>query len=393
MSAADLIIAVSAWWMGACPFCPPSSPPLAEQLAEADVAALVQWSRTYPAAAEFKEPDTEFIVLDALRTKDDRPRRKESIRVPYLLSGEPGDQFVMLGKQGEVGVDWSLPIAVNEVSYGYLKQAPAPERPATERLAYFLKYLEHPEVTIANDAFAEFSRARYADVVAIRDQLSARQVRRWIAELEPQEQLRLGFYGFLLGLCGGPDDADYLAREIFRPTRPDETRLGLDGQMGGYVILKGDMGLAELIAAKLERPDQPDGDVYALINTLRFLEQYPQADVSRERVLMAMELLLDRSAFAEVVLGDLARWEHWRVMERVAAMDRKPPFDDPSSRQKLIHFALACVKAADKTPEKPVPEADIARRFLADLERTDPETLRNAKRFFSGRVLPLPMPE
>ncbi len=372
--------------LAACPFCPPSSPPLAEQLAEADLAGLVKWVKTIPASETQPEPQTELVVVEGLRLLDQRPKVDEVIRVPYLLEAEPGDLFVMLGKQSDGITDWSLPIPVTEISYQYIKQAPSLEQPAADRLKYFLRFLEFSDLTIANDAFSEFGRAQYADVVAIRDQLSRKTIRQWMADLQPDEQIRLGFYGMLLGLCGNDDDAKFLADEIAKPTPPDSTRLGLDGMMGGYVILTGEAGLKHLIPLKLETPDQPDGDIYALVNTLRFLWQFAPERAPRARIEAAMESLLDRDTFAQVVIPDLARWGHWQVTERVLAMYGKPPFDESSPKRTIIQFALTCEKKSDdRQSETKHPAAAAARKFLADLKQTDPETLKLAKSFFGNR--------
>lgn len=387
---------VTAWVIGwcvgnaallslACPFCPPSSPPFAELMAESDQAALVKWVRSHPAVDDLSDAQTEFQIVEALKQHNGKPQVGAAFRVPYLLEGKPGDLFLVMGQQVEELTDWRLPVEVTEISYAYVKQAPSPEKPMRERLPYFLKFLQFSDPTVANDAFAEFSRAPYADVAALRDKLSPATIRRWMRELPPAEQMRIGFYGLLLGLCGSMDDAAYLEQEVLRPTPDNEVRLGLDGMMGGYVLLTGETGLQRLLQAKLDTPDQPEGDIYALVNALRFLWEFAPEQVPRTQIETAMASLIERPAFAEVALGDLARWGHWQVTERVLMQYGQPPFDDPRARHQLIHFALACIRAAERNPNQPLPQAEIARKFLKQLEQTDPEALRNAKRFFTTR--------
>lgn len=373
--------------LAACPFCPPSSPPLAEQVATSDVGILVKWARSIPNPQDATEIETEFQVVETFRQTDPARKVASPLRVPYLLEAKPGDLFVMLGNHREELIDWQLPIEVSEVSYGYLRQLPPLEKPPGERLPFFLKFLQYSDPLLANDAFAEFSRARYEDVVAIRERLSRETVRRWMRELAPTEQMRLGFYALLLGMCGNAADADYLAGEVLRPTPGDTVRLGLDGMMAGYVLLTGEAGLNRLIAAQLDTPDQPDGDVYAFVNTLRFLWQYAPDRAPREQVAAAMARLVDRPAFAEVAIVDLARWGHWDMTERILAQYGQPPFDDPAAKRQLIHFALACVKAHERSAEASpahVAAAQLSRKFLDRLSQTDPDTLQNARRFFTG---------
>lgn len=373
--------AATAWFN--CPFCPPSAPPLAERVAQADAVVLVAWVSSHEASSEQEESHTEFRVVDVLKHQKGQPTRGVKIRLPFLQEGRPGDLFVLMGQQTETLFDWALPLAVSEVSYAYLKQAPPPEKPASERLPYFLKFMENPEDTIANDAFAEFSRARYEDVVALQKELSAKTIRRWIDELQPTEQLRLGFYALLLGLCGTTDDEAFLARQVLVATPPDQVRLGLDGMMGGYVLLTGAAGLDRLIEARLDRPDQPDGDIYAFINTLRFLWQYPPAGLPKSKIETTVTRLLDRPAFAEVAIHDLARWNHWGVTDRVLGLYGQFPFDDTTSKTKIINFALARVQAARKNPVAEGTGLQAAEAFLAHLEKTEPQVLRAAKRFYN----------
>ena len=368
----------------ACPFCPPSSPPLAEQVAASDLGVLVKWVKVIPEATAQGEAQTELAVVETFHQAPTVPAADKIIRVPYLLEAQPGDLFVMLGKRVEGITDWNLPLEVTEVSFAYIKQAPSPERPTDERLSYFLKFLEFSDPTIANDAFAEFSRAPYESVVALAKKLSRKDVRRWMAGLGPTEQMRLGFYGLLLGLCGNDEDARYLADEVLKPTPPDQVRLGLDGLMGGYVLLTKEAGLQRLIDARLHQPDQPDGDVYALINCLRFLQQYAPNEAIRKTVEQSMAELLDRPAFAEVAVVDLARWGCWQVLPQIVASYGKPPFEEPFAKHKLIQFSLACVKAHERDPQVAPEMAAQAQAFLDQLQQADPETLQNAKRFFRG---------
>lgn len=382
--AAALSFCHASFIAAACPFCPPSSPTWAEQLAESDVAVLVKWVRSREAREPDTEAQTDFEIVEVWRNLNDRPQRGQAITVGYLVRGQPGDLFLMFGQQSEGLIDYALPIEMTEIRAGYAKQAPSIERPTPERLQFFLKFLEASDTPIANDAFSEFSRARYDDVKAIRDRLSPRIIRQWLAELEPAEELRRGFYTLLLGLCGDEHDAELLAEQVLKPTPSNETRIGLDGQMAGYVLLTGQAGFDRLVQARLKTPDQPDGDIFATINALRFLWQFEPELIPRRQVAMALSNLLDQPQFAEVVLVDLARWEYWSEMKRVIRLYGTPAFADPAAKHKVLQFALACRRAQQKSPDSPIPEASLADAFLQQIQQSEPETYQNAIRLFGG---------
>lgn len=345
---------------------------------------LVRWSRSREMSDDRPEAQTDFEIVEVWRSQNDRPQQGQSITVDYLVQGQPGDLFLMFGQQSDGLINYALPIEMTEIRAGYVQQAPAIERPTSERLKFFLKFLEASDTPIANDAFAEFSRAPYDDVKALRSELSAAKVRQWLAELEPAEELRRGFYALLLGLCGEERDAEQLAREVLQPTPANETRIGLDGQMAGYVLLTGSTGFERLVTARLKSSHQPDGDVFATINALRFLWQFEPDLIARREIALAMESLLDQPRFAEVVLGDLARWEHWSVMDRVLKLYGTPEFAEPGAKHKILQFAMACGRAQQKMPETRIPEAAGAERFLKAIQQSEPETYQNAARLFGG---------
>ncbi|HUQ69876.1 MAG TPA: hypothetical protein VM165_10155 [Planctomycetaceae bacterium] len=368
----------------ACPFCVPPPPTLAEQLAESDVAVIAEWARSEPASDDQPEPRIDFRVVEVLRTTDDGPKKAGIVSVSFFIEAKPGDLFLLLAKRPEGIADWGQPIEVTEISAAYAKQTPSIERPAKERLPFFVRFLESSDQLLANDAFAEFGGAKYEDVVAIKDRLSREKIRQWL-ENPGTPPMRLGFYGMLLGLCGNAEDAEFLAAKVFPATPADKFAIGLDGMMAGYVLLTGERGLNRLVEQKLNDPKQPDGDVYAVINLLRFLWQFAPDRVPQAKVAAALRPLVDRPQFAEVAIVDLARWKEWSVLDQVIARYGQPPFETPEAKRKAITFALACIKDGGNDPQPGTP-AKQARQFIERLRADDPETLRNAERFFRPSV-------
>ncbi|HET6423805.1 MAG TPA: hypothetical protein VFG20_08995 [Planctomycetaceae bacterium] len=367
----------------ACPFCPPSSPPLAEQLAESDAAVLATWVRIIPAKSETEFPETVFRVKEVERDKTGKLKPGAEITVNFERQGNPGDTFFLMGKVDQEFTQWGQPLEVTEVSYGYIRALPSPEQPAINRLRHFLKFFEVHDRLIANDAFSEFSRAKYEDVVAIQKNLPRDKLRHWLRDPET-DPVRLGFYAMLIGLCGDQSDAEYLWSRFAKPPGKDELRISVDGMMGGYLLLTGVAGFARLIQTKLLPADVADSDVMAVVNALRFLWEYAPQSVPREHVAVAMQVVLQRPAFAELALVDLARWKAWDATEAVLAWMGRAPFDVPASQAKLVQFARACLK--DDSAEADADAKAKCQVFLDHLQREQPETWQAIERVLNPRV-------
>ena len=95
---------------------------------------------------------------------------------------------------------------------------------------------------IGDDAFGEFANAAYSDVVLLSKELPREKLRTWLTSnmVSPG---RIGLYGMMLGLCGTDEDVKLLERKILEGT--EDFRLGIDGVMGGYLLLTGEKGLDE----------------------------------------------------------------------------------------------------------------------------------------------------
>ncbi len=364
-----------------CPFCPPTQPTYSEQLSQSDVACQVKWVGVTEKADEdgaVGSATTTFEVVEVITADDKKLALKTKITVDFLRTGKPGDLFLLMGKRSDGEIAWGAPIEVSEDSYQYIRQAPPFDAPAEKRLKFFLKFLEMRDPQIANDAFAEFSRARYEDVAGLSGQLPREKIRTWL-ETPETTKIRLGFYGLLLGLCGNDDDAAFLETQIFSPVAEDDVRLGIDGMMGGYLLLRGAPGLEKLVDGKLKVPDTARTDLFAVLNALRFAGEYARDRLPTAQLQSALRSFLDREEFAEIVVADLARWKDWSVLDRLLANFGQPPFETESGKLKVIQFAQACAKDTRTDKEIPLSVAE-AKRFLAQVEKESPDLIRQTRR-------------
>ena len=383
-----------------CPFCSAPSLTLSEQVSQADSVVLVKWVGGQ--AAKISDAgSTDFEVVDVVHQPEGGKLAKGTkINLIRYRAAKPGDQFMLFGTKVEAAMEWGSPLEVSKSAYEYMRNSPKPSLQAGERLTYFLKYLETDDKMIADDAFGEFANAAYADVAKLSKELPREKLRKWLTSKEVSPG-RLGLYGMMLGLCGKEEDARLMEAKIMEQT--DDFRLGVDGIMGGYLLLTGDKGLALLETQKLINPKAPFSETYAAMQALRFMWQYGDGRISVPRLRESMRLLLDRPELADLVIADLSRMKDWSVQDKLMKM-----YDEetniPSVKRAIVRYMLSSTKdTGEKKPDAATTEAAGAgatasvevkapaelpahvikgQQCLEELERKDPKTVNEAKRFF-----------
>jgi hypothetical protein len=363
----------------ACPFCDAPEPSLAEQLSMADAAVLVQWKSAEPANQEKQTfGSTTFSVVNIVRQTGGTLEKGSTITLDRYRPGKPGELFLLLGTKVD-GLEWGSPLEVTETSFKYITEAPSRETPASRRLPFYIKYLEHPDELISKDAFSEFAAAPYSDVEPLAGEFSTAKLREWISRKETN-QTRIGFYGMMLGLAGKKEDAEFLKGEINKPT--ETYRLGLDGLMAGYVLILGDEGIS-LIEEKLGQNTKQFSDTYAAMQTLRFMWQYAQNRVSKDRLRMAMRMLIERPEFADLAIKDLARWEDWEVLPKLMETYDSPSHNTSQTKRAIALFLITLSKKkpaeGDERLSKYVAQA---KTHLEELRARDPKIVKDAEKYF-----------
>jgi hypothetical protein len=196
---------------------------------------------------------------------------------------------------------------------------------------------------------------------------------------------RLGYYGTILGLCGSEADAQFLEDLIKQPVKGIDFRLGMDGIMSGYLLLKGEEGLKLLEETKLkDGVKTPFCETYCAMQAVRFAWEYGEA-IKKDRHKQSMRLLLDRPEMADLAISHLARWQDWAIQDQVMAIYDKPGFEEPSTKRAIVRYMLTCSQdTAENDDQNPIEEhAVTAKKHLGTLRRNDPETYKQASRFFS----------
>ncbi|MBA4020576.1 MAG: hypothetical protein C0483_25745 [Pirellula sp.] len=316
----------------ACPFCNAVQPSFAERRADADALLLAE-----------AVGDGTFAVRQVF---DGAARLGKPTTIEADDSDLPEGQLVLL--LGRYDADaasepWNwLSEPVDEASLAYYVRAPSVKLPSAERLRYFVKYLEHADADIAEDAFREFGRAPFEAVAAVADGLPYAKMRAWLVDAAVPGE-RKGFYGMALGLApsGAERDADraLLRQTVVAPA--GEFRAGFDGILGGYLLVDGTAALDLIDERILRNPQAAEGDVRHAQAALRFYLQYGR-EVPEARLIASVASLLDRPATAPGALQDLTRRRAWGYTARAEALFLQSSGDDPALDRAVVGYLLLC---------------------------------------------------
>jgi len=340
----------------ACPFCVALEPTLAQK-SEAARASLIG------EVLSTAKSGSASLKVHRVLTGEKVLAGKSDIEIKLAAAPQSGTLVVLFG-DGRDGdplekLTWTW-LKLDEASYAYLARLPLLKVPQPERLAYFARFLEHADPLLARDAYLEFAHASFADVEAVADKLPLARLREWIGD-ERMRPERKGFFALALGLARDPADrvtnAELLKKLILDPE--DDFRAGFDGIIGGYLLLAGEPGLELIESRYMANPAARDGDVRHAVLAVRFYYEFGR-DIPRERLCRAIRNLLARPEFAAAAITDLARWQDWQPLARIAALYENKAYAEPAIRRAIVGYLLTSPQGA-------------AGAALARLRAADPE--------------------
>jgi hypothetical protein len=365
----------------ACPICGQPTVTLSERLARADAALLVEWVSTRPFAEG--EPDTTtYEIVQVSRGEAEEFPTGTRLTVEGYHEGKAGNLVFLLGNKTDAGeIRWDHPpLDISETAFQYVIQAPSPETPRAKRLEYFVRFLEYPDITIANDAFAEFVNAPASDIAAVASRLSREKLRKWLAD-EKTPINRQAAFGMMLGLCGKPEDADLLERRILDTS--GERRPGIEGLMVGYMMLRGEKGLEVLERTKLRAPITEDGEKYPAQIAIRYFWSYGNNRIPRSRLEAATRILLDDPRFFATATVDLGRWKDWSIQPRLMKTYGQLGVDDKIAKEAIIRYMIASTKDVPKAVGQKLPDHAVrGAEYLRQLRMRDPELVDDTEKHF-----------
>src|SRR5262249_8038523 len=134
-------------------------------------------------------------------------------------------------------LDLSFGVPASPAVVEYLKAAAAlDDKDPAKKLGFFFKHLDSTDSTIATDAFVEFAPASDAELLKAAGPFDVAKLRKLIADPNTPTD-RLGVFALLLGTCGGPADAAFLAGLLKAGAPSERTSAAFGGLLAGYVLL------------------------------------------------------------------------------------------------------------------------------------------------------------
>lgn len=395
----------------ACPFCLAPMQTWSEMVAESEVVCLAK----LVTVTEGSRTESAYSVLEVSSIHKGKKLLTDStVRIEDHLYGKPGDLFLLKGSmQAPTGMhlvetfatdadgtalkerspiqkvsatkdttdstptkslEWDFMERVSKESYSYITEAPSPDSPASERLSYFLAFLEHSDPLIAADAWGEFANSAYEDIAAMRNQLPRKKLRGWISQPDTSPE-RLGLYGMMLGLCGDESDAAFLKRQIGQP-KADEIRFGVEGLMGGLLLLTGEDGLKFLEDTRLQASGISDMESLATVQALQFVWTYEPELFAKDRLRKSLHPTLQNPALREIVIRDLARWNDWTIVPQLTELYKANTDDDPGSLRAIVGYLITCGKSEAASETQIADAAELLKQIRA----TNPSVVRMVER-------------
>ncbi len=347
---------------GGCPFCSGVLDTASDRIAASDVALI---ARLLPEGPQGPTTRSRQYEVEAVLKGENLYRPGDKFFAPYLGRGQVGTRYFVLGailiEEGKRDIFWDAPVAVSDRAVAHLKKLPDLPPSGADRLAYFQELLNDPDDFLSRDAYDEFGKAPYDDVKALRPRMHREKLRAWVQDPQvPDERRRLFFT--LLGVCGTEEDVALLQDLITR--RTDGPNRAQDAAIACYLTLRGAAGLP-FVEENFLRPDADLATVYPAVVALRFHGDQEQL-LDRKLLAASLRRVLDNPDAADVVLPDLARWEDWSVVDRVARLFREVRPEHSYVRVSIARYLLAC----------PLPQAEAHLRALAQV---DPQAIRRAE--------------
>ena len=246
---------------------------------------------------------------------------------------------------------------------GWLRQLGATKRTTEmndaewrEHVAFMLPYLEHPEPMVAEIAYSEIAFAPYGAIRSLKPRLDAQAIRGWVDD--PRLASRRSLYLLLLGIAGGPKDAERLEERLDAAWKANDTT-NVGAMLAANLELRGPSRVDWVEKRYLLDRKRTKLETQA---ALLALSEHGKADaaVPRERVIRAYRAFIrERKPIAGLVAQDLAEWNYWDVVPEYAALLKSSVPLDLASRRAIVTYLQASPRADAKAALKSLPDAKL----------------------------------
>ena len=313
--------------------------------AEGKIFAVAKFVNGRPKNIETKFPGRLVVSLEYFLDEESVSgiEMGQLVSFPNYAPPESGGRYLLTASPGADGPIWEKFEAISVARTDYLTRQPAATAPKPQQLTYALKFLEHDDPAIAEDAYGQLARASYSQLASLQDDLNPDHLREWIRHADsPAQRSRTGLYGYLLGLCGSEADAKFLRYVILR--QGDRYGYGVEGLTVGYLNVSGAEGL-DMIELHMSRNEE-NVCFFSILPALDYFREEAPERIPVERLQSSLHLALSRPDTAEIAIPMLTRWEDWSAVEQVGELY----FDEAFQEQQLQLSILTYLVSASKQP-------------------------------------------
>jgi hypothetical protein len=295
---------------------------------------------------------------------------KKVVTIPRYVPTDKNDptRWLIFGEvyRGKLDPYRGLPVKGGADLPTYLKGAIAMKNAKTpERLKFFFKYLQDPDIEIANDSLKEFGNSTYKDFLEIVGSLPADKVAGWLTDKNTPGH-RIGLYASIVGHASTKKEEH--AKLLRSLVQDPENRVsaGVDGILAGQALLQPKEGWQYVKGVLSNNPKSDFNYRYAALRAARFfVDQRPDV-LPRKDVIEGVTQLLDQHDIADLSIEELRKWKCWDLTKRILDLKDRPSHDLPVMRRAILRFMIC----------SPMPEA---KKYVEEMRKMDEDLVNSAE--------------
>jgi hypothetical protein len=313
---------------------------------------------------------TEFTIDEVVKT-DPFIKNKKTITLPrYIPPSTTGPEklLVFCDLNNDQADTYLYLTAKDEALIKYLKDAiKLDDKNIPKKLFFYFNYLDHVDNEIATDAYKEFAKADYADVMKMVKEHGSVEMRHklktWLKD--PNTAIyRFGLIGLMLGLSGKAEDGETFLSLLNDPN--NNLISGIDGILAGYILVDQPAGW-KYTKGLITSTNNDFNKRYAALRTLRFLWETHIGHVPEGDLLGAMEQFLAQGDIADLAIEDLRKWKQWKFTKTILDLAKRESHVSSIVQRAVLRYMLSVPNDAD------------AKAYVENVRKTNPDKIKDAQ--------------
>lgn len=321
--------------------------------------------------ADGREISSTEFTIDEVVKNDPFIKNKKSITLPrYIPPSTTGPEklIVFCDLNNDQADTYLYLTAKDEALIKYLKDAiKLDEKNVPKKLFFYFNYLDHVDNEIATDAYKEFAKADYADVMKMVKEHGSVEMRHklktWLKD--PNTAIyRYGLIGLMLGLSGKAEDGETFLSLLNDPN--NNLISGIDGILAGYILVDQPAGW-KYTKGLIASTNNDFNKRYAALRTLRFLWETHVGHVPESDLLGAMEQFLAQGDIADLAIEDLRKWKQWKFTKAILDLAKRESHVSSIVQRAVLRYMLSVPNDAD------------AKAYVENVRKTHPDKIEDAQ--------------